>query len=125
MALKREAALDFLRQCSAGHASEAFTKYAAPDCVHHNVFTKAGNAALIAAMNENAAQFPQKTFEPLRTVEEGNLVVVHSRVRLQPTGDFIALVHILKFDEASGRVTEMWDIGAPIPADSINADGAF
>ncbi|HUR63685.1 MAG TPA: nuclear transport factor 2 family protein [Candidatus Thermoplasmatota archaeon] len=119
----KQAALDFLRMAAAGKAQEAGKRFLAPGFRHHNPWFPAGAAPLLEAMDENARQNPGKAFEPLRSAEEGDLVMVHSRVRLKPGGPDLAVVHVFRFE--AGRVAELWDVGQQAPADSPNRDGAF
>ncbi|MEA3143858.1 MAG: hypothetical protein QOG31_1182 [Thermoplasmata archaeon] len=119
----RQAALDFLRMAVAGKADEAGKRFLAPNFRHHNPWFPAGAAPLLEAMDENARQNPGKVFEPLRSAEEGDLVMVHSRVRMKPGEAGIAVVHIFRFE--AGRVAELWDIGQPVPNKSPNRDGMF
>jgi hypothetical protein len=50
-------------------------------------------------MEENAATFPQKEFEAVCALEEGDLVAVHGRVRLTLSSPWIALIHIFRFQD--------------------------
>jgi predicted SnoaL-like aldol condensation-catalyzing enzyme len=119
----KQAALDFLRMAAAGKAREAGKRFLASGFRHHNPWFAAGAAPLLEAMDENARQNPHKAFEVLRAVSEGNLVAVHSRVRLKPGAPEIAVVHLFRFE--GGRIAELWDVGQPVPAESPNADGMF
>ena len=119
----KDAAIDFLKLCAAGRAAEAFAKYAAKDFRHHNPHFAASARSLSEAMDENARKNPGKVFEVQRALEDGDLVAVHSRVRMQPGGRDIAVVHIFRF--VAGRVAELWDIGQEAPEKSQNSDGMF
>ena len=35
----------------------------------------------------------------------------------------MAVVHIFRFE--GGRIAELWDLGMPIPEDSVNENGMF
>jgi predicted SnoaL-like aldol condensation-catalyzing enzyme len=50
-------------------------------------------------------------------------VAVHSRVRQNQADRGAALVHIFRFE--GDRIAELWDIGQPVPAESVNAIGMF
>ncbi|HYU80089.1 MAG TPA: nuclear transport factor 2 family protein, partial [Vicinamibacterales bacterium] len=104
---RKEAATSFLRQCAAGNARQAFSTYAGEGFRHHNVFFPGTADALMNAMDENARQNPQKTIDILHSIEEGDLVALHSRVHLQPGDRGIALVHLFRFNK--DRVVELWD----------------
>src|SRR6185436_13294028 len=95
-----------------GKAREAFRTYAAPNLRHHNPYFRGDVATLSQAMDDNAAQFPQKVFEIQRALEDGDLVAVHSRVRMKPGEPEIAVVHIFRFE--GERVAELWDIAVPV-----------
>jgi predicted SnoaL-like aldol condensation-catalyzing enzyme len=119
----RRIAVDFLQKASRGHAQQAWEQYGSRTFVHHNPWFPSDGPSLVAAMDDNARQFPQKELEILRTVAEGDLVVVHSRVRHEPGGSDAALAHIFRFE--GGRMRELWDIGMELPPDSPNELGMF
>jgi predicted SnoaL-like aldol condensation-catalyzing enzyme len=116
-------AVDFLEMASSGHAHEAGERYAAPDFVHHNPYFARDADTLTAAMDENAQRYPDKRHEVLRTIAEGDLVAVHSRVRLEKDGPDMATVHLFRIED--GRIREFWDVVQEVPADSPNQAGMF
>ena len=119
----KEAATSFLCMAASGDVRRAFNSYAAPDFRHHNPYFPGDAQSLAKAMEENAAQNPDKEIHIERVVEEGDLVVVHGRVRMNPKALDIALVHIFRFQD--DRVVELWDIGQPAPENSPNDNGMF
>ena len=116
-------AVDFLRLASRGDVEQAFGLYVTDDFRHHNPWFAGDAQSLMRAMADNARQYPAKSWEPLRTVEEGSVVCVHSRIRLEPRGRSIAAVHILRFE--GERIAELWDVAQPEPDDVVNALGMF
>jgi predicted SnoaL-like aldol condensation-catalyzing enzyme len=74
-------------------------------------------------MEENARQNPDKRLDALRALEDHDLVAVHSHVRQDPGDRGAVVVHIFRFD--GNRIVELWDIGQPVLADSVNANGMF
>lgn len=74
-------------------------------------------------MDDNARQFPGKRLDVLRTIEEGDLVAVHSKVQHSPDDRGFGLVHIFRFD--GDRVVELWDLAQEVPAESANRVGMF
>jgi predicted SnoaL-like aldol condensation-catalyzing enzyme len=119
----KQAATDFLRQAATGDVQQAFQSYVSDNFRHHNPHFRGDAKSLAAAMAENAAQNPDKTLRIERVIEEGDLVAVHSRVRLRPDTPEVALVHIFRFE--GDRVAELWDIGQPEPENSPNENGMF
>jgi predicted SnoaL-like aldol condensation-catalyzing enzyme len=59
----------------------------------------------------------------LRALEDGDLVAVHSRTRLKPADNDIALIHIFQFKE--DKIAELWDFGQQVPNEMINENGMF
>jgi predicted SnoaL-like aldol condensation-catalyzing enzyme len=116
-------ATNFLQQSARGQAKDAFAAFAAPDFRHHNAYFPGDAHSLMTAMDRNAAQHPDKVLEIQRVLHDGDLVAVHSRVRLKPDDRDIALAHIFRFED--GRIAELWDIAQPAPDDSPNEFGLF
>ena len=119
----KENAISFLEMAASGNVSEAYSKFVGVDFRHHNAFFEGTAQALQAGMEENARQNPTKVFEIKRVIAEGDLVVTHSHVRQKPGDLGAAVVHIFRFE--NGKIVELWDLGQPIPAESINKNGMF
>ena len=115
--------MEFLRLVARGKVHEAYSKHVGKDFRHHNAFFRGDAESLMVGMEENALKFPNKTLEILRALEDGDLVAVHSRVKLNASDAGVALVHIFRFQ--GDRIAEMWDIGQPVPDDSPNQYGMF
>jgi predicted SnoaL-like aldol condensation-catalyzing enzyme len=116
-------ATSFLELASSGQVDRAFGDHVTEGFRHHDPYVPGETGSLSNAMKQNADQHPHKVFEVQRTVEDGDLVAVHSRVRLDPDGPDAAVVHIFRFE--GDRIAELWDVAAPIPEDSPNQNGAF
>lgn len=117
----KEAAVDFLKKVVAGDIEAAYAKYVDMGGKHHNPFTPAGMPALKKGMMENDKQFPNKQFEVLRVLEDGDLVSVYSRLSM---GDMLLAVnHSMRFK--NGKVVEFWDYVLPVTKDLVNQDGLF
>src|SRR6266487_2197954 len=119
----KEVALSFLRIAASGNVREAFQKHVAPGFRHHNPYFRGDAESLMIGMEENAAKYPNKVLEIQRAIEEGDLLAVHSRVRMKPDDPGVALVHIFKFQ--GDRIVELWDLGQPVPENSPNENGMF
>jgi predicted SnoaL-like aldol condensation-catalyzing enzyme len=123
MMKNKESAISFLRLASSGNVREAYETYIHPDFRHHNAYFHGDRASLLAAMEENAATFPQKEFEAVRTLKDGDLVAVHGRVRLTPNSPWIALIHIFRFKD--NQIIEEWEASQEVPKESPNENGVF
>lgn len=115
--------MSFLRAAASGNVRDAYQKHVAAGFRHHNAYYRGDAESLMKGMEENAAKNRSKVLEVQRAIEEGDLVAVHSRVRMKPSDLGFALVHIFKF--RGDRIVELWDLGQPVPENSPNENGMF
>ena len=120
---KKEIAKNFLKLAAKGHSHEGFRLYVGENFKHHNAYFKGDAETLMLAMEESARTNPNKVFKIHHILEDGNLVAVHSHLKQTPSDIGFAVVHILNFD--SDKIIELWDLGQPVPKDSINQNGMF
>lgn len=123
VAARKAAATEFLRMAAIGRVREAYERYISPGFRHHNVYFPGDRESLLKGMEEAAARQPGKTLEVKRVIAEGDLVAVHSHLRVPGMEPGIAVVHIARFE--GERIAEMWDVGQVIPKESPNQNGAF
>lgn len=123
MATRKEVAVSFLRDAASGRVREVYEKHVSNDFRHHNPFFAGDAQALMAGIEENARQNPDKRLDVLHALEDGDLVAVHARVQHTPEDRGAALVHLFRFE--GDRIVELWDIGQPVPAESVNSNGMF
>lgn len=117
----KDSAVYFLKLTACGKVREAYAQFTSAGFRHHNPYFEGSAEALAAGMLENARQFPDKVLEVKHAVTEGDLVAVHSHVRLKPGDPGMALVHIFLFE--NGRIVELWDLGQPVPEKMPNSMG--
>lgn len=120
---RKDIASDFLRLVASGQVKLAFDQYVSKDFKHHNPYFKGDAVALMQAMEADARENPGKVFEILRTLEDGDLVAVHSTVQQNPDADLFVLVHFFMFE--GDKIAELWDVGQVVPADISNEHGMF
>ena len=119
----KQAAVSFLELASSGKVREAYARFVGIGFRHHNPHFPGDAASLAAAMEQNAAENPDKVYEVQHALAEGDLVAVHGRARLQPGAKDFALCHLFRF--VDGRIVELWDIAQPEPDNSPNQYGMF
>ena len=120
---RKKAAISFLQLASSGKVKEAYRLHVGANFRHHNPFFAGTAEALITAMEENVAQFPEKTVDILHALEEGEWVAIHFHVKLKPGDLGIAAFHLFRFE--GNQIVELWDAGQPVPEDSRNENGMF
>lgn len=118
---KKEIATSFLRLASAGSADEAYERFVHKDFKHHLIYFRGDRQTLLEAMKENAREFPGKTYEVLRALEEGDLVAVHGKVVLAPK--VYGVIHILRFE--GQLIVESWEASQEELSDMPNEHGLF
>jgi predicted SnoaL-like aldol condensation-catalyzing enzyme len=120
---KKEIAIAFLHLASSGKVREAYKKHIHPDFRHHNPYFPGDRESLLIGMEKSAIDFPNKVYEEVRALEDGDLVAVHGRVRLTPDSPEIALIHIFRF--VGDRIIEEWESAQEVPKESSNMNGMF
>ena len=120
---KKEIAKNFLELTSKGDSKRAFDLYASDGFKHHNAWFKGDSHSLMTAMEENAKNYPELALDILRVLEDGNLVAVHSRVKMTTNDLGMALIHIFRFE--NHKIVELWDFGQAVPKDMVNENGMF
>src|SRR3989344_6291345 len=91
---------------SSGKVQEAYDSYVHSNFIHHNAYYKGDRETLLKGMEENASKFPNKTYETLRVIEDGDLVAVHGKVILDENKVF-SVIHIFRFED--GKIIEEWE----------------
>jgi predicted SnoaL-like aldol condensation-catalyzing enzyme len=118
---RKAAAVSFLSLAASGRVTEAFRAHVGEGFRHHNPFFRGDAGSLMAAMQANAAQNPEKILNVLHSLEDGDLVAVHSHVRQKPDDRGAVVVHVFRF--ADDRIVELWDVAQPLPETSPNEYG--
>lgn len=119
---KKEIAETFLKLASSGKVREAFSWHVHSQFRHHNAYFKGDRESLMRGMERNAQQFPDKTYHTLRTVEEGDLVVIHARVVFSPESQW-SVIHIFRFE--GNLIIEEWEASQGVPDECPNENGIF
>ena len=107
-------------QCRPRDAIEQFT---GDTYIQHNPHVGDGKEAFIAYFDKMAREYAGKKVEFIRTVAEGNLVVLHCRQVWPGLPDY-AGIDIFRMDDA-GKVVEHWDVLQAVPDKMAHANGMF
>ena len=118
----KQIADSFLKLASSGKVQEAYVRYVHPQFRHHNPYFKGDRQSLLKGMEENAKRFPDKTYQTLRAVEEGDLVAIHGRVALAPDSNW-SVIHFFRFED--DQIIEEWEASQDVPDESPNDNGIF
>lgn len=118
---KKDSAIAFLNDASSGNVREAFRKYVHPEFIHHNIYFKGDRESLLAAMEENALQFPDKSYETILALEEKEYVAIHGKVVLTPK--VYGVIHLFRFEQ--DKIIESWEASQEELGNSPNENGLF
>ncbi len=120
---KKDKVLKFFQLLTEQKVNEAFDTYVSEQFKHHNQHTKAGRKALLEGMRDAHHQFPDMTITTKHIVEDGNNVMAHSLVKMNPDHSGFVCAHIFRFQ--NDKIVEFWDLATPVLEESINNDGPF
>lgn len=103
----------------------AIDQYLAPEYIQHNPGVATGREAIKKAFagimpSTNPDSNPSKT---VRVIAEGDLVLLHTWVKMSPTDRGSAVVDI--FRVANGKIVEHWDVVQDVPEKSANNNTMF
>jgi len=73
----KDAAVSFLKMASSGDVREAYSKFVGPGFKHHNPYFEGSAETLMAAMEDNARENPNKTLDVKSAIAEDDLVAAY------------------------------------------------
>ena len=119
---RKKTAIEFLKLASSGKVKEAYDKFVHPGFIHHNAYFKGDRKTLMMEMEKNHHEMPGKTYEPLRALEDGDLVTVHAKISHVFDRDW-SVIHIFRFE--GDKIIEEWEASQENIKDSPNENGIF
>ncbi len=97
---------------------EAIERYVGARYIQHDPATPNGKEGLLKIAKDAIEQYGRVDHEIVRTIADGDLVAVHSRVTFgKPMAGAehgMAVVDIFRLED--GKIVEHWDVRAPIPS---------
>lgn len=103
--------------------TEVVDRYIREDYIQHNPVAPNGTEALKNLAAGLVEQFPDAEYDVERVLSDGDLVLVHSNVRLTPGTPGMAVSDIFRFQ--GGKIAEHWDSGQQVPENSVSGNDMF
>lgn len=103
--------------------SEAVAKYVGSVYKQHNPSVADGPKAFISYVEAFIKANPRLNVTIKRVIAEGDLVVTHCHLTLNPSDRGSALMDIFRVED--GKIIEHWDVSQPIPEKSANSNTMF
>jgi predicted SnoaL-like aldol condensation-catalyzing enzyme len=104
------------------NADEAVT-YLGPKFTNHNPRAEDGVEGFRALLAGVKTQFPGLQIDVKRAFADGDFVILHVHIKLQPEEQGLAVVEIFRLEH--GKLVEHWDVRQPMPDKSLNSNGMF
>jgi len=102
---------------------EGFDKYVGDKYIQHNPIAPDGKEAAVEVLGKALIALPLWTYDFKHAYVDGDIVVLHSHVRMNPEDRGMAVVDIFRFEK--GKIVEHWDVVQPIPEKSANENTMF
>jgi len=96
-------------------------EFFAADYIQHSPLARTGAAGLKAFLDWARAHTPRTEHRIRRVFADGDHVIAHVHVIINPGERGNAVVDIFRI--AQGRIVEHWDVAQPVPAQSANSNG--
>jgi predicted SnoaL-like aldol condensation-catalyzing enzyme len=98
-------------------------EFFARDYIQHSPLAATGAQGLKDFLDWARARSPAAEHRVKRMFVDGDYVIAHVHVIINPGEPGNAVVDI--FRVANGRIAEHWDVAQEVPAESANANGIF
>jgi len=102
---------------------EGFDTYVGDKYIQHNPIAADGKEAAVTVLSHVLQQMPGWSYEFKHAYVDGDIVIVHSLVKIKAEDRGNAVVDIFRFEK--GKVVEHWDVVQAIPEKSANNNTMF
>lgn len=89
----------------------------------HSPLATEGAEGLRAFLQKARVETPRAKTYIKRVFADGDYVIVHSHVIIEPGTPGLAVVDILRLD--NGKLVEHWDVAQPVPSQMLHANTMF
>jgi predicted SnoaL-like aldol condensation-catalyzing enzyme len=119
----RKLVLDFYEHVIIARQFDRWREYLRPDYVQHKPIVADGPQGVIDFMKGNYARCPRHEPKVIRSFVDGDYVLLHVRVHMEPFDRDIAVMDIFRVED--GKLAEHWDVDQLVPLEMKHANGMF
>ncbi|HNP37640.1 MAG TPA: nuclear transport factor 2 family protein [Woeseiaceae bacterium] len=91
--------------------------------VQHAPHVPDGRDAIVSFFAARAVKFPESSIEIKRAAADGDLVWMHLHSKRTPDARGSAIIHIFRMED--GKFAEHWEVGQPVPEESVHDNPMF
>jgi len=106
-----------------GNPKEAVSLFVGSEYIQHNPLVGDGTTPFIEYFERMAKEYPRKSIEFVRAIEEGDLVALHTH-QIWPDNFEYVTMDFFRFDK-NGKIVEHWDSIQEIPKNSANENTMY
>jgi len=122
----KQVVVDYYLTAFGGNPEKAIADHFGPHYIQHNPEAQDGPEAFTGFVKWLRGQYPNLALDIKRIIAEGDMVVTHAHLDLEPgnpdnPGRALADFFRLK----DGKVVEHWDVIQDVPKNSANDNGMF
>lgn len=118
----KENAIAFYKMAYNGNPKKAVELYVGNKYIQHNPVVGDGSESFITYFEKMYNEYPDKSIEFVRSIEEGDLVALHTH-QIWPGNDEYITMDFFRFE--SGKIVEHWDSIQQIPIGSANGNKMY
>ena len=115
--------VDYYQTAFGGNPEKAVADHFGPRYIQHNPDAQDGPEAFIGFVKYLRGEYPELLLDIKRVIAEGDMVVTHSHLVLEPGKPGRALADYFRLED--GKVVEHWDVIQEVPATAANTNGMF
>ena len=118
--------VDYYQTAFGGDPEKAVADHLGDRYVQHNPDAPDGAEAFIRFVRWLRGEYPNLKLEIKRVIAEGDMVVTHSHLDLEPgnpDNPGRALADFFRLE--NGKIVEHWDVIQDVPKSAANANGMF
>ena len=122
----KQVVVDFYTTAFGGDPAKAIVYHLGPRYIQHNPGAPDGPEAFTGYVAWLRSQYPDLKLVIKRVIAEGDMVVTHSHLDLEPgkpDNPGRALADFFRLED--GKIVEHWDVIQDVPAESANDNGMF